>query len=63
MTLQEFQAQVDEYATNNITAMMSTIKVTQNERDDLKRMYALLSSADKPKAAEYLKSKGVDIGA
>lgn len=62
MTLQEFKDQVDEYINNNITAMVGTIKVTQNERDDLKRMYGTLSGADKPKAAEYLKSKGVDIG-
>ena len=61
--LQEFLAKVDEYATNNITALMGTIQVTSNERDDLKLMLGKLEQADQAKAREALKLKQIDLGA
>ena len=56
--LQELEAKVVEYASNNITAMMGTIQITQNEKSDLKRFYEQLDSADRVSAAAFVKSKG-----
>ena len=60
--LQQFQAKVDEYATNNIKAMMGTIEITSNEKDDLKLLYGRLEQKDQPAALEFLKAKKVDLG-
>jgi len=61
MKLAEFKEKLEEYATNNITALMGAIQITQNERDDLMRMYQQLPAEDRPAAAKMLKAKGVDI--
>ena len=61
MTLQEFKEKLEEYATNNITALMGEIQITQNERADLMEMYQQLPTADQPAAAKLLKAKGVDL--
>ena len=61
MKLAEFKEKLEEYATNNITALMGAIQITQNEWDDLMRMYRQLSAEDQPAAAKMLKAKGVDI--
>ena len=61
MTLKMFKKKLDEYATNNISALMGTIQITQNERADLMLMYRQLAPADQPKAEKMLKAKGVDI--
>ncbi len=34
MTLKEFKEKLDEYATNNISALMGAIQITSNERAD-----------------------------
>jgi hypothetical protein len=61
MDLAEFKEKLDEYATNNISALMGAIQITQNERDDLMLMYRQLSAEDKRAAAKMLKAKGVDV--
>ena len=60
--LQEFEAKVVEYASNNITAMMGNIQITQNEKSDLKRLYEQLDTGDRVSAAAFVKSKGFDLG-
>lgn len=61
MTLKMFKKKLDEYATNNISALMGAIQITQNERADLMLMYKQLAPADRPKAEKMLKAKGVDV--
>ena len=61
MTLKEFEEKLDEYASNNISALMGAIQITQNERDDLVLMYKQLAAADRPAAAKLLKAKGVAV--
>lgn len=61
MTLRKFKKKLDEYATNNITALMGQIQITQNERSDLMLMYRQLAPADRPAAEKLLKEKGVDV--
>jgi hypothetical protein len=60
--LEEFQAKVEEYRTNNITALMGTIQVTSNEREDLKLMYGKLEKKDQVAALAFLNSQNVDLG-
>ncbi len=61
MTLKEFKEKLDEYATNNVSALMGAIQITSNERDDLRQMYRQLAAADRPAAEKLLKAKGVDV--
>ncbi len=61
MTLRKFKKKLDEYATNNISALMGAIQITQNERTDLMLMYRQLAAADRPAAEKLLKAKGVDV--
>ena len=61
MTLKEFEEKLDEYASNNISALMGVIQITQNERDDLVLMYKQLAAADRLAAAKLLKAKGVAV--
>ncbi len=61
MTLKEFKEKLDEYATNNITALMGAIQITSNERADLMLMYRKLPAADRPAAEKLLKANGVDV--
>ena len=59
--LEEFQAKVVEYSTNNITAMMGTVTITSNEKEDLKLMFEKLDAADRQKAVEFLKGKKIEL--
>jgi len=61
MTLKEFKEKLNEYATNNITALMGAIQITSNERADLRLMYEQLAPADQSAAEKLLKAKGVDL--
>ena len=61
MTLKMFKKKLEEYATNNISALMGAIQITQNERADLMLMYKQLAPEDRPKAGKMLKAKGVDV--
>ncbi len=61
MTLRKFKKKLDEYATNNISALMGAIQITSNERGDLMLMYQRLAAADRPAAEKLLKAKGVDV--
>jgi hypothetical protein len=61
MTLSEFKEKLNEYATNNISALMGAIQITSNERADLLLMLKQLAQADRPAAEKLLKAKGVDI--
>jgi|GEM_PF-2178906 len=61
MTLKEFEEKLDEYATNNISALMGAIQITSNERADLMLMYRQLTAADRPAAEKLLKAKGLDV--
>ena len=60
MTLDEFKKKVDEYLTNNITAMLGNIKLTSNERAELKVDLGKLDPAGRAAAEAYLKEKGVE---
>ncbi|MBK7861333.1 MAG: hypothetical protein IPJ65_22515 [Archangiaceae bacterium] len=59
MTLDEFKKKVDDYLTNNVTAMLGNIKLTSNERADLKVDLATLDAPSQQAATAYLKSKGI----
>lgn len=61
MTLKKFKQKLQEYASNNVTALMGEIQITQNERADLILMYNQLDPKDKPKAAKLLQEKGVSV--
>jgi hypothetical protein len=61
MTLNEFKEKLNEYATNNISALMGAIQITSNERADLMLMYQQLAPADRPAAEKLLKAKGIDV--
>ncbi len=61
MTLTEFKEKLNEYATNNISALMGAIQITTNERSDLMLMYRQLAPADRPAAEKLLKAKGIDL--
>jgi len=63
MTLKEFEARLEEYGTNNISAFMGTLQITSIERDDLKLRFKQLSAPDQLEAARILKAKGIDIAA
>ncbi len=63
MTLKEFEARLEEYGTNNISAFMGTLQITSTERDDLKLRFKQLSPPDQLEAARILKAKGIDIAA
>ncbi len=63
MTLKEFKEKLDEYATNNVTALMGAIQITQNEKDDIMLMYQRLAATDRPAADKLLKAKGLDVTA
>ncbi len=60
--LREFEEKLVEYANNNISALVGTIQITHNEKEDLKRRYHGLEKAEQAKAAEFAKSKGFDLG-
>jgi len=61
VTLRKFKQKLEEYATNNVSALMGAIQITQNERAGLMLMYNQLDPKDKPKAAKLLEAKGVAI--
>ena len=61
VTLRKFKQKLEEYATNNVSALMGAIQITQNERADLMLMYNQLDPKDKPKAAQLLQEKGVAV--
>lgn len=56
-----FKAQLEEFATNNVTALEGHIQVTFAERENLKLMWAKLEKAEQPKAKELAKARGVDV--
>ncbi len=58
--LDTFLSKLAEYATNNISALDGKIQFTFNEREDLKLLFAALEGADRPKALEAAKAKGLD---
>lgn len=59
MTLDDYKKKVDQFLTNNVTAMMGAIQLTSNERTELQMDLSKLSAADQTAAIEYLKSKGI----
>jgi hypothetical protein len=59
MTLDEFKKKANEFLSNDVTAMLGEIKLTSNEREELKLDLAKLSAADQAAATEWLKTKGV----
>jgi len=61
VTLRKFKQKLEEYASNNVTALMGEIQITQNERADLILMYNQLDPKDKPKAAKLLQERGVAV--
>lgn len=61
MTLDEFKKKLQEYATNEVSAFMGKVQITQWERDDLVGMLAKLSPGDQAEAKKLLKAKGVEV--
>jgi hypothetical protein len=61
VTLKKFKQKLNEYASNNITALMGTIQITQNERSDLMMLYNQLDPKDRLKAAKMLEEKGIAV--
>jgi hypothetical protein len=61
VTLNEFKEKLEEYASNNISALMGKIQITQNERSELMLMYKQLAPTDRPAAAKLLQDKGVSV--
>jgi hypothetical protein len=55
-----FSSKLTEYLTNNVTALMGTIQLTSNERDELMQMFSQLSAEDKKQAEALMKTKGLD---
>lgn len=60
MTLGEFKEKLEEYATNNISAFLGKVQITEMEKTDLLQMYGQLSAPDQQEATKLLKGKGVD---
>jgi hypothetical protein len=58
--LAAYLLKLEEYATNNITALEGRIQFTHNEREDLKTWFAKLASSDKPAAVEASTARGLD---
>lgn len=56
-----FKAQLDEFATNNVTAMEGFIQVTFAERENLKLMWEKLTPADRTPALKLAQDRGIDI--
>lgn len=63
MTLTEFKQKLDEYATNEVSAFMGKMQITQWERDDLLGLLGTLVPADQAEAKKLLKAKGLDVPA
>lgn len=60
MTLNEFKQKVEQFLTNNISAMMGAIQLTSNERAELKADLGKLSADEKKAAEAFLKAKGFE---
>lgn len=60
VALYDFLWRLEEYATNNVSALGGAIQFTHNEREDLKTWFVKLTGADKAKALEAAKSRGLD---
>jgi AAA15 family ATPase/GTPase len=60
MSLKHFLDQLEEFATNNISALMGTIQVTTHERETLKEIFLKLSKDEQVAARDALRAKGVD---
>lgn len=58
--LAAFLLKLEEYATNNISALGGAMQFTHNEREDLKTYFAKLASADRAAALEAAKARGLD---
>jgi hypothetical protein len=56
-----FQTMLQEFATNNVTAMEGFIQVTFAEAENLKLLWATLDGTEKAKAKELAKARGVDV--
>ena len=56
-----FLAKLAEYGTNNISALEGKIQYTFNEREDLKLQFGKLDPADRSRALEAAKARGIDV--
>ncbi|HEU4410285.1 MAG TPA: hypothetical protein VFS43_33830 [Polyangiaceae bacterium] len=61
MTFSEFEAKFNDLLTNDTTALMGTIKLTVHERTELQRAWSKLDEADRARALDLLRGKGVDV--
>ncbi len=61
MNLDRFREKLNDYATNNITALLGQIQITANELDDLRLAFGELSPADQTAATALLREKKVDL--
>ncbi|MFZ5444560.1 MAG: hypothetical protein ACOZQL_31495 [Myxococcota bacterium] len=60
VALYDFLWRLEEYATNNISALGGKIQFTHNEREDLKTWFVKLAAGDRPVALEAAKQRGLD---
>ncbi len=56
-----FKATLEEFATNNVTALEGEIQVTFAERENLKLMWAKLDGDQKTQAKALAQARGVDV--
>jgi hypothetical protein len=61
MTFAEFEAKFNELLHNDTTAFMGNVKLTVNEVSDLQRLWRKLPEADRERALDLLRGKGVDV--
>jgi hypothetical protein len=61
MTFAEFEAKFNELLNNDTTAFMGNVKLTVNEVSDLQRLWRKLPEADRERALDLLRGKGVDV--
>jgi hypothetical protein len=61
MTFSEFEAKLNDLMTNDTTALLGTIKLTVHEREELHRAWNKLDEADRARALDLARGKGVDV--
>lgn len=58
--LQQFLDTLEEYATNEVSALDGQMQLTTNELADLRRLFHRLDDGDRPQAAGAALRRGVD---
>ena len=56
-----FKAQLQDFATNNVTALEGMIQITLAEAETLKGLWQQLPGDQQPPAKQLAKARGVDV--